>query len=128
VKRTRGASPAVSQRWHSQAAGAAADPAGPVEAVADPGGAAEAAAATDPVDGAAEAARQATPLPILNDSLTLLSFLLMKHGANRNLKRWVPLPILVRALKLAAKLWAGVDPMICDPMKDRDIFDLLGFD
>jgi hypothetical protein len=48
--------------------------------------------------------RQATPLPILNDSLTLLSFLLMKHGANRNLKRWFPLPILVRALKLAAKL------------------------
>jgi light-independent protochlorophyllide reductase subunit L len=31
-------------------------------------------------------------------------------------------------LRLAAKLWAGVDPMICDPMKDRDIFDLLGFD
>ncbi|MFO1273742.1 MAG: ferredoxin:protochlorophyllide reductase (ATP-dependent) iron-sulfur ATP-binding protein [Rubrivivax sp.] len=31
-------------------------------------------------------------------------------------------------LQLAARLWAGVDPMICDPMKDRDIFDLLGFD
>ena len=31
-------------------------------------------------------------------------------------------------LRLAANLWIGVDPMICDPMKDRDIFDLLGFD
>lgn len=31
-------------------------------------------------------------------------------------------------LKLAAQLWAGTDPLICDPMKDRDIFDLLGFD
>jgi light-independent protochlorophyllide reductase subunit L len=31
-------------------------------------------------------------------------------------------------LRLAARLWAGVDPMLCDPMKDRDIFDLLGFD
>jgi light-independent protochlorophyllide reductase subunit L len=25
-------------------------------------------------------------------------------------------------------LWAGTDPLICQPMKDRDIFDLLGFD
>ncbi len=31
-------------------------------------------------------------------------------------------------LQLAAKLWAGTDPLPCVPMKDRDIFDLLGFD
>ena len=31
-------------------------------------------------------------------------------------------------LRLAEKLWNGVDPMNADPMKDRDIFDLLGFD
>jgi light-independent protochlorophyllide reductase subunit L len=31
-------------------------------------------------------------------------------------------------LKLAAKLWAGTDPLVATPMKDRDIFDLLGFD
>jgi light-independent protochlorophyllide reductase subunit L len=31
-------------------------------------------------------------------------------------------------MRLAAMLWAGTDPLICDPMKDRDIFDLLGFD
>jgi light-independent protochlorophyllide reductase subunit L len=32
-------------------------------------------------------------------------------------------------LRLAAKLWAGVDPLSATvPMKDRDIFDLLGFD
>ncbi len=31
-------------------------------------------------------------------------------------------------LQLAAKLWAGTDPLACEPMKDRDIFDLLGFD
>jgi light-independent protochlorophyllide reductase subunit L len=31
-------------------------------------------------------------------------------------------------LRLAASLWAGTDPLICQPMKDRDIFDLLGFD
>ena len=31
-------------------------------------------------------------------------------------------------MRLAAALWAGTDPLICDPMKDRDIFDLLGFD
>ncbi len=31
-------------------------------------------------------------------------------------------------LQLAAKLWAGTDPLPCEPMKDRDIFDLLGFD
>ncbi len=31
-------------------------------------------------------------------------------------------------LKLAASLWAGTDPLVVEPMKDRDIFDLLGFD
>jgi len=31
-------------------------------------------------------------------------------------------------LQLAARLWAGTDPLICQPMKDRDIFDMLGFD
>ena len=31
-------------------------------------------------------------------------------------------------LKLAAKLWAGVEPLSAKPMKDRDIFDLLGFE
>ena len=31
-------------------------------------------------------------------------------------------------LRLAAQLWLGTDPLICTPMKDRDIFDLLGFD
>ena len=31
-------------------------------------------------------------------------------------------------LQLAAQLWAGTDPLPATPMKDRDIFDLLGFD
>lgn len=31
-------------------------------------------------------------------------------------------------LRLAAKLWAGVEPMPGRSLKDRDIFDLLGFD
>jgi light-independent protochlorophyllide reductase subunit L len=31
-------------------------------------------------------------------------------------------------LRLAAALWAGVDPLVAEPMRDRDIFDLLGFD
>ena len=31
-------------------------------------------------------------------------------------------------LRLAAALWAGVDPLEATPMKDRDIFDFLGFD
>jgi light-independent protochlorophyllide reductase subunit L len=31
-------------------------------------------------------------------------------------------------LRLAASLWAGVAPVEGAPMKDRDIFDLLGFD
>jgi light-independent protochlorophyllide reductase subunit L len=31
-------------------------------------------------------------------------------------------------LRLAAALLAGTDPLVVEPMKDRDIFDLLGFD
>ncbi len=31
-------------------------------------------------------------------------------------------------LRLAQALWDGVDPLVAEPMKDRDIFDLLGFD
>jgi light-independent protochlorophyllide reductase subunit L len=31
-------------------------------------------------------------------------------------------------LRLAASLWAGTDPVVVEPMRDRDIFDLLGFD
>jgi light-independent protochlorophyllide reductase subunit L len=31
-------------------------------------------------------------------------------------------------LRLAALLWAGVEPLSGAPLKDRDIFDLLGFD
>ena len=31
-------------------------------------------------------------------------------------------------MRLAAALWAGADPLPSVPMKDRDIFDLLGFD
>jgi light-independent protochlorophyllide reductase subunit L len=31
-------------------------------------------------------------------------------------------------LKLAQRLWDGTDPLSCEAMKDRDIFDLLGFD
>jgi light-independent protochlorophyllide reductase subunit L len=31
-------------------------------------------------------------------------------------------------LRLAAALWAGTEPLAPEPMKDRDIFDLLGFD
>jgi light-independent protochlorophyllide reductase subunit L len=31
-------------------------------------------------------------------------------------------------LRLAAALWAGAEPLVAAPMKDRDIFDLLGFD
>ncbi len=31
-------------------------------------------------------------------------------------------------LRLAALLWAGVEPQETSPMKDREIFDLLGFD
>jgi light-independent protochlorophyllide reductase subunit L len=31
-------------------------------------------------------------------------------------------------LRLAASLWAGTEPQLVAPMKDREIFDLLGFD
>ena len=31
-------------------------------------------------------------------------------------------------MRLAAKLWLGTEPLNAIPMKDRDIFDLLGFD
>jgi len=31
-------------------------------------------------------------------------------------------------LRLAAALWAGTEPLVAQPLKDRDIFDLLGFD
>ena len=31
-------------------------------------------------------------------------------------------------LRLAQMLWDGVDPLEADPMKDRDIFDFLGFE
>jgi light-independent protochlorophyllide reductase subunit L len=31
-------------------------------------------------------------------------------------------------LRLAAQLWQGTDPLVATPMRDRDIFDLLGFD
>jgi len=31
-------------------------------------------------------------------------------------------------LRLADALWAGTEPLVAAPMKDRDIFDLLGFD
>jgi light-independent protochlorophyllide reductase subunit L len=31
-------------------------------------------------------------------------------------------------LRLAAMLWAGTEPLVGVPMRDRDIFDLLGFD
>jgi light-independent protochlorophyllide reductase subunit L len=31
-------------------------------------------------------------------------------------------------LRLAQALWDGTDPLVAEPLKDRDIFDLLGFD
>jgi light-independent protochlorophyllide reductase subunit L len=31
-------------------------------------------------------------------------------------------------MRLAATLWVGTDPLVAEPMRDRDIFDLLGFD
>ncbi len=31
-------------------------------------------------------------------------------------------------LQLAARLWAGTEPLLAEAMKDRDIFDFLGFD
>jgi light-independent protochlorophyllide reductase subunit L len=31
-------------------------------------------------------------------------------------------------LRLAAALWAGTEPLVAEPLRDREIFDLLGFD
>jgi light-independent protochlorophyllide reductase subunit L len=31
-------------------------------------------------------------------------------------------------LRVAEALWTGVEPMEATPMRDRDIFELLGFD
>ena len=31
-------------------------------------------------------------------------------------------------LRLAANLWAGTEPLLGQPMRDREIFDLLGYD
>jgi light-independent protochlorophyllide reductase subunit L len=31
-------------------------------------------------------------------------------------------------LRLAATLWAGTEPLDARPLRDREIFDLLGFD
>jgi light-independent protochlorophyllide reductase subunit L len=31
-------------------------------------------------------------------------------------------------LRLAATLWAGTEGLVVEPMRDREIFDLLGFD
>ena len=39
-----------------------------------------------------------------------------------------PAAVQDEALRLAAALWRGTEPLLCQPMKDRDIFDLLGFD
>ena len=43
-----------------------------------------------------------------------------------------PSPEVVAAqqeyLRLAQMLWDGVDPVVANPMKDRDIFDFLGFE
>ncbi|MGB0514534.1 MAG: ferredoxin:protochlorophyllide reductase (ATP-dependent) iron-sulfur ATP-binding protein, partial [Wenzhouxiangellaceae bacterium] len=36
--------------------------------------------------------------------------------------------VLEGYLGMAQALWDGVDPMVATPMKDRQIFDLLGFD
>jgi light-independent protochlorophyllide reductase subunit L len=38
------------------------------------------------------------------------------------------LAVQAEYLKLAATLWAGTDPFAPEALKDRDIFDLLGFD
>jgi light-independent protochlorophyllide reductase subunit L len=36
--------------------------------------------------------------------------------------------VLAEYMRLAGSLWVGTEPMAALPMKDRDIFDLLGFD
>jgi light-independent protochlorophyllide reductase subunit L len=38
------------------------------------------------------------------------------------------LAVQAEYIRLAELLWAGVDPLEAEPLKDRDIFDLLGFD
>ena len=38
------------------------------------------------------------------------------------------LAVQAEYMRLAASLWLGTDPLPAVPMKDRDIFDLLGFD
>ena len=38
------------------------------------------------------------------------------------------LAVQAEYLRLAETLWAGTDPLTPEPLKDRDIFDLLGFD
>ncbi len=48
---------------------------------------------------------------------------LFEMEESRELKR-----VQEEYLRLAEKLWNGVDPLNAEPMKDRDIFDLLGFD
>ena len=37
-------------------------------------------------------------------------------------------PVRAEYMRLAATLWDGVEPMVGRPMKDRDLFELLGFD
>ena len=31
-------------------------------------------------------------------------------------------------MSLAQQMWDGTEPLPCEPMKDRDLFDFLGFD
>ncbi|MEM7497135.1 MAG: ferredoxin:protochlorophyllide reductase (ATP-dependent) iron-sulfur ATP-binding protein [Pseudomonadota bacterium] len=38
------------------------------------------------------------------------------------------IPVQAEYIKLAETLWAGTDPLAPAPMKDREIFELLGFD
>ncbi|EGJ10560.1 MULTISPECIES: ferredoxin:protochlorophyllide reductase (ATP-dependent) iron-sulfur ATP-binding protein [Rubrivivax] len=38
------------------------------------------------------------------------------------------LAVQAEYLQLAQRLWDGVDPLYCEPLKDREIFDLLGYD
>ncbi len=37
-------------------------------------------------------------------------------------------PVRAEYMRLAEMLWDGVEPADAKPLKDRDIFDLLGFD
>jgi light-independent protochlorophyllide reductase subunit L len=38
------------------------------------------------------------------------------------------LAVQAEYLRLAKSLWDGTDPLVAEPMMDRDIFDLLGYD